>query len=146
MSTATATRSETFNRTVKAKAIAEVLDWTLTDARIATENEWVHGAKFAHVPAPSLATRAAATALMDVQQGRYRESATGAGPERIAYNTVRRAALIAEAFATAGLEAGQNPTEEQWDIAGRLASVTAGVRPNPDVSQSVRDAVQALRA
>lgn len=147
MTTATAIRSQTFNRVTKARKLAEVLDWTLGDARVATDNEWFHALKWAHVNTPSAATKAAVVALMDVAAGRLQERLTNvSGDEHKAYLTARKAAVMVTAFEAAGLAADAEPTQEQWDLANRISAALTGVKKVAPVSDPVRDAVAALRA
>lgn len=150
MSNATQSRSETFNRMAKAKRLAEVLDWTTADARIATESEWHQARLFAHVSAPSAETRAAVTALMDVAAGAtQRRLEEASGSEHIAYRTARKAAIIAMSFEAAGLDDLNEATEEQWEIANKISARLTGVTSTKTlnrVSDSVRDAVAALLA
>lgn len=142
MSTIAKTRNEAANRAVKAARIAEVMFWNTGDARTASAVEWIASARFAWVPEPSPATRAAVTALIDVAAGRPSERYHGSGAEVTAYNVTRKAALIAVAFESVG--ADEEPTDEQWTLGNQIAAAHVGTRVMP-LSSTIREVTQALR-
>lgn len=112
MSTKTATRQgETYNRAAKAAKFAEhFLD---ADLRNLDAADWALAATLLDIKPASAATKAMTQAILDVLADDTARRAVGTGPEQIAYNTGRRAALAAQAFALLGMD----PTEAeigQW--------------------------------
>lgn len=122
------------NRARKAARIARALH--SDDARNLTDTQWDDAITRAGVNTASPATRAAVTALLDVQHDRLTLSVIGPAEVQIAYNSLRKAARLCSILEEVGLWT-EDTTAEQWGIACQIIGAK-------DVSTVIKDTVHVL--
>lgn len=119
MSAKAETHSQAHFRAVRAAKFAEhFVDSDLFDL---DRVDWALAARLLEIKPASDATKAMTAAVLDVHLGKAARTATGTAAERIAYNTGRRAALAAQAFAGLRFDPAE-AEDDQWS-AVKVSSV-----------------------
>lgn len=117
---------ETYARARKSVAMADILIGAhVTDARDVDRAGWRQTYLAAGRRSASTATKAAVTALLDVQSGRLDERPHGDGTACKVYYVTRKAARIADVFWEVGLDDAREATALQWRQARLIAGVDA---------------------
>lgn len=143
MDTKTAPRSINYNRGAKAARIAARLErMDVADARLVTADliRDISG----QIGAPSTATIAAVTAILDVLRGVHDASVTGSAEQAIAYNVTRQAALLAEVLFVAGVDDPSAVNAAQWEMAREIVALSTGRQISE--SEAVRDMAEGVLA
>lgn len=111
------------------------------DSREITDEQWFDAADALESLMPSLETRAATMALLDVEQGHIDRPAPAGGRDvSRAYYTLRKAARIAQQFTDSGVLDIGEVTPMMW----REARIKAGLSSNEAPSNITRAAVAGI--
>lgn len=136
-----------------ANQIAQVFQSALEDVRDATDADWAEVQETAKSPRPVVVLRdngeirAAATAILDVYHGRLGGSMgeRARGNVKTFYSMTLKAAVMLQVLRGMGVKDNMEPTGAQWNMASIVANMLIDRVDEQPISQSVQDAVMAIR-
>lgn len=128
MTAVTVKTDETYARTRKASGIADALSTVgVTDAREVADTSWALASQVGghRASRPSEITKAAVTAMLDVEHGRLNLRPSGSGDACKTYYATRKAYRIACILWEVGMEDAREASAMQWREARLIAGVEA---------------------